>query len=114
SLGRKALREMNAQAEDYLRQAVAAGSRSYTTYLDLAEALSRKGDLSSSIDVLKEGIALDPWVKELHKSLILRYIGQKDYRSAEAHLRHYLDLFPEDAFMRGLLRRAQSGPPARE
>lgn len=114
SLGRKALREMNAQAEDYLRRAVAAGSRSYTTYLDLAEALSRKGDLQSSIDVLKEGITVDPWVKELHKSLILRYIGQKDYTSAEAHMRHFLELFPEDSFMRGLLGKVQSTGPAGE
>jgi cytochrome c-type biogenesis protein CcmH/NrfG len=58
---------------------------------------------------LKTAIELDPFNPVLQKTLVLRYIQQKQYVNAQAALEHYLEVFPQDSFMRHLLDMASSG-----
>ena len=110
ALGRKALRERNAQSVDLLRSALAAGSTTPTTFLDLAEALSRDAKLEEATETLKRGLELEPYSKDLRKSLILRYIAAKEYALARNAMQEYLRFFPEDSFMRGLLQKVGTDP----
>lgn len=109
SLGRRALRAgQGAEAIDLLRKAIAAGSEASTTYEDLGEALSRGGDLDAAVTVLRRGLELAPYTQTLHKSLALRYIKLQRYAEAKQALERYVELFPEDDFVRKLLAQVSS------
>jgi tetratricopeptide (TPR) repeat protein len=112
ALGRRALLGTKPEAVELLQAAISAGSTDSTTYLDLGEALSRRGDLDGAIAVLRRGADLEPFSKELRKSLILRYIAAKQYDSARTSMKEYLDVFPEDSFLRRLLSSVQPTTPA--
>ncbi len=104
TLGRKSLREKNYPlAIEQLQLALAKGSRTATTYEDLGEALARATQLEASADVLKQGIAQAPFQATLYKALALRYIQLQRYPDAKATLETYVQLFPEDDFIRRLL-----------
>jgi len=79
-----------------------------TVYADLAEALSRTGRTQEAVDVLNRGISTEPYAPELYKSLALRYISLKNYLQAKQTMQRYVELFPEDDFMRGLLAQVDS------
>jgi hypothetical protein len=108
ALGRKALRESgpdaNRLAVAHLSKALELGFAAYTAREDLAEALSREGRLEEAVEVLKRAIELEPYAPALHKSLALRYITLKQYPLARAAMERYVELFPQDEFMRNLLR----------
>lgn len=78
-LGRRALRGSDERALDYLSRALEKGSTAPTTFLDLADAFSRAGRLDDAIKVLTQGIALEPFSKDLQKSLILRLVNASQY-----------------------------------
>ena len=80
---------------------------------DLAEALSRDGRTPEAVDVLNRGISAEPYAPELYKSLALRYISLKNYTQAKQTMQRYVELFPEDDFMRGLLAQVESPGGAR-
>lgn len=102
--GRQALRAgQAAEAAVVLRQAIAKGYRAAVTYEDLGEALSREGKLEESIVVIREGLGIAPFSQTLHKSLALRYIKLQRYEEAKRTLARYVELFPEDDFVRKLL-----------
>lgn len=111
ALGRKALIEADPQSVPLLEKALANGSTVESTFFDLAEALSRQSETAKSIGVLRRGIALHPWSKQLRKSLILRQISEKNYSAARRSMQEYLELFPEDSFMRGLTAQVQTSSP---
>lgn len=105
TLGRQALREKDyAKAEQLLSAARARGSVSPTTYEDLGEALGRMNRLEEAVAVLREGIAQAPFQPVLYKSLALRYIQMQRYPEAKATLEEYVERFPEDDFIRRLLK----------
>ena len=81
-------------------------SSSGSVYADLAEALARAGRLEDAVAVLKRGIETEPYAPEIRKSLALRYINLKQYPQAKETMQQYVELFPEDDFMRGLLAKA--------
>jgi hypothetical protein len=111
ALGRKALREGKiAEAVEYLSKTIEAGFSSQMTYEDLAEALSHSMRKDESIEVLRRGIAMSPYAPRLYKRLATRYIERKDYGEARRIMERYLELFPEDDFMRQLLSQAPAGP----
>lgn len=112
TLGRKALRDQReADAVNYLKRAIAAGSESASTFEDLGEALSRQGDLEGSLATLRRGIELAPFAPALRKSLALRYVKLERFADAQKTLEEYVALFPEDDFIRRLLK--QVTPPNR-
>ena len=110
ALGARDLRQSspdsNAAATTHLRKALDLGFSSGSVYADLAEALARAGRLEDAVAVLKQGIEMEPYAPEIRKSLALRYINLKQYPQAKETIRQYVELFPEDDFMRGLLAKA--------
>ncbi len=109
--GRQALREGRFQdAIPLLRSALEKGYRVAATYEDLADALGRAGQLDASLDIIQQGLAMAPFSQTLHKSLALRHIQRKDYPAARAALEKYVDLFPEDDFIRRLLSQVSRTP----
>lgn len=111
SLGRKALFEKDPKAVDYLTRALERGSDIPYTLLDLGEALSRAGRVAEAAEVLERGVAIWPYVPALQKSLALRYITLKQYPRALYVMKHYMELFPGDSFMRGLLNKVEADSP---
>jgi hypothetical protein len=102
---RKNAPESDASAIAHLTKALDLGFSSSTVYGDLAEALARAGRLQDAVAVLKRGIAAEPYAPPLYKSLALRYITLKEYPLAKEAMQRYVELFPEDDFMRDLLAR---------
>jgi hypothetical protein len=100
-------------AMDVLTRAVANGSTASTTFEDLAEVYARVGKLDESVSTLQRGIALAPFAPVLQKSLALRYVVQKRYAEAQSTLERYVELFPEDDFVRGLLAKVRPVPSSR-
>jgi predicted Zn-dependent protease len=114
SLARKArlegTPEGNNQAIQYLSKAFEGGSTSAVDYQDLAELLAKTAQTDRAIAILKQGIVLSPFQPVFYKMLALQYIHQKDHPKALETMNRHLELFPEDTFMRNLLRQAQSAP----
>ncbi len=110
TLGRRALRANRLpEAIGFLEGARERGSTSATTYEDLGEALGRAGRLEDSVKVLQEGIGAAPYTAVLYKGLALRLIQLKRFEEARQMLVRYVQLFPEDDFVRKLLAQV-SGP----
>ena len=113
ALGRKAkLDDRTPEAIDYLESAVRAGPQPASTYDDLASLLVSHGREDDSAAILAEGVRAWPLNPRLRKMLALRYVNLKRYRDASETIRRFVDLFPEDDFMRGLLRQIQGLPTA--
>ena len=110
ALGRKALQgdpASNASAIDHLTRAIKLGFTAPAAYQDLAEAQARAGREADAVATLQHGIQLAPYAPPLYKSLALHYIHLKQYAEARKALESYVELFPEDDFMRGLLVKVQ-------
>ena len=50
---------------------------------------------------------MDPFNPVTQKTLVVRLIQLKQYARAQTALEHYLEVFPQDSFMRQMLARAQ-------
>lgn len=112
SLGRRELREGNFQAAaHHLQHALTLGPPQATTYVDLSEAMSKLGQVEGSLPFLEKAITLDPFDPVLQKTLVVRLIQVKHYAEARTALEHYLQVFPQDSFMRQMLARAQGKMP---
>jgi tetratricopeptide (TPR) repeat protein len=110
ALGRRALRTKDFPAAiEYLNKAVARGSESSTTFEDLGETLAQSGKVEEAIAALRRGIQLAPFTPVLYKSLALRYIRLNRYSEAKQTLERYVELFPEDDFVRRLLQQVSTG-----
>lgn len=105
ALGRKALQSGNIpEALDFLRKAESKGSAASVTYIDLSEALTQAGLGAESASVLDKAQKLFPFSQPIRKRFILACIQQKNYANARTALDNYVHDFPEDEFMRGLLK----------
>lgn len=113
SLGRKAKLEGtsdgNERAVEYLTLAIEAGSTIPSTFEDLADVLSLMGRDEESAYVLKKGADASPYTPKLLKMLTLRYINLKRYAEATTSMKRYVERFPEDDLMRGLLKQVSPG-----
>jgi hypothetical protein len=107
ALGLKASREGAPAANviAWLSKAVDEGFKAPSVFEALATALSTDGRGPEAIAVLKRGIELSPWEPRLQKLLALEYIHAKQYDLAREALRQYLKAFPEDQFVRDLLKK---------
>ena len=114
ALGRKAKLENRApEAIDYLTLAVEAGFQPASTYEDLAELLMQSERLGESADILLRGVNNLPYNPRLRKMLALRYIKLERFQEARSTIQEFVHLFPEDDFMRGLLRQVRGLPTPR-
>jgi len=104
ALGHKALAEgKNEEALAHLSKALELGDA--TVYQDMAKALSNLNRGGEAIDYLKRGLIISPFNAVLLKTLALEYINLKEYAEARQTMERYVELFPEDSFMRKLLAR---------
>jgi hypothetical protein len=117
ALGRRALGEdaSGETAMAHLSRAIELGFLAPATFADLAEAQARAGRDTAAIETLQKGIEISPYSQLLQKSLVLRYIRLKRYDEAAKTLERYVELFPEDDFMRSLLLKGKglAGPSNR-
>ncbi len=112
ALGRKALADQdNEKAVEYLTRALEKGADYDSTYLDLAEALTRLGRLEESARVLERGVTTWPFSAEIQQALVLRYMKLEQFPQARQALQRYVALFPEDAVAREALVRANDAKP---
>jgi hypothetical protein len=111
-LGRRELRSGNYQsAADHLRRALQTGPPVATTFSDLADALAHTGQTSEALPLLEQSIELDPFNPVSRKMLVVHLIEMKDYAKARSALQQYLEIFPQDSFMRKMLERAEGQQP---
>ena len=107
AMGRRALLARAPEAAGLLSKAEQKGELGSVSYLDLSEALAQSGRTRDSTTALERGESAFPFSQEIRKRLILAYVRQKDYAKAKLALERYVQDFPEDGFMRGLLSQAQ-------
>jgi len=98
-----------AQAAQHLQRSIQIDPRQASVYGDLAEALAKLDRRGESVAALQSGIALDPFNPVLQKSLIVQLVQAKRYAEAKTALEHYLEVFPQDDFMRRMLDLANDG-----
>jgi hypothetical protein len=112
ALGRKYLKSGDFQtAVVHLRHALQLGTPAPTTYADLADALAHLGQTEEALSLIDQSIALDPFNPVTRKMLVIRLIETKQYAKAHEALEHYLEIFPQDDFMRKMLARAEGKNP---
>jgi len=115
SVGRRELKNGNFQATvEHLQLALKLGPPQATTYADLSEAIDKLGQNEESLPFLEKAISLDSFNPVIQKNLIVRLIQLKQYADAQAALERYLQIFPQDTFMRQMLARAQGKPLPQE
>ena len=77
----------------------------------MGEAQFAAGDYAASTATLKKAIELDPFNPVTRKMLVVRLIDTKQYARAHQALEQYLEIFPQDDFMRQMLARAEGNKP---
>lgn len=108
ALGRRELKKGDFQsAADHLQHALKLGSHQASTYADLSDAMMQLNQTEESVPLLEKAISMDPFNPVMQKTLVVRLIQLKQYTNAEMALKHYLEVFPQDSFMRQMLARAE-------
>ena len=114
ALGSRSMSEGTARGKDaateYLSRAVQLGSNSAMDYENLGSLLTQEGRTQEAIAVVESGIKLDPYDERLYKALAALYIALHRYSQALAIMKKDLELFPEDDFIRSLVKKAQDLP----
>jgi hypothetical protein len=111
-LGRKDLKDGNyTSAVSHLRRALELGAPVATTYTDLADALAHLGQTEEALPLFEKAIDLDPFNPASRKMQIVGLIQLKQYAKAHEALEHYVEIFPQDDFMRRMLARAEENSP---
>lgn len=111
ALGRRELKSGRFQeAAAHLQRALKLGSQQATVYGDLAEATTKLGQPEEGLALLQKATALDPFDPQLQRTLVARLIAMKQYANALAAMEHYLEIFPQDSYIRKMLALAKGEP----
>jgi hypothetical protein len=112
ALGRRDLKSGDYEsATKHLRIALENGTPAPTTYADLADALTHLGQTDEALPLIEKSIELDPFNPVTRKMLVVQLIAGKQYAKAHEALEQYLEVFPQDDFMRQMLARAEGKSP---
>jgi hypothetical protein len=95
----------------YLTKAIERGSVVAADFETLVDLLTRAGRTSEALAMAQRGVDLNPYDQRLYKSLALLHITAHQYSDALAAMEKELELFPEDDFMRGLVKQARAPRP---
>src|SRR5579871_4085270 len=107
AVGRRELKSGNfAAAAEHLQHALELAPPRATTCADLADALSHLDRKVEAVTWLDQSIQLDPFNPFTQRTLVVRLIDLKQYARARAALEHYVEIFPQDTFMRQMLAKA--------
>ncbi len=98
-------------AARHLRLALQSSAPAATTCADLADALVHLGQADEALSLIEKAIVLDPFNPATRKMLVVRLIEAKQYARAHEALKQYLEVFPQDDFMRQMLARAEGNEP---
>ena len=108
ALGRRDLKNGDfTAAVNHLRSALQGGTPAATTYADLADALAHLGQPDEAVPLIEKAIKLDPFNPVTQKMLVVMLIETKQYAKAHEVLQQYLEVFPQDDFMRQMLMRSE-------
>jgi tetratricopeptide (TPR) repeat protein len=111
AVGRRELKNGNFDsAAEHLRRAIALAPPQAMACADLADALTHLDRKNEAIVWLDKSIQLDPFNPFTQRTLIVRLIDLKQYARAHAVLEHYVQVFPQDTFMRQMLEKASAQP----
>jgi Tfp pilus assembly protein PilF len=112
ALGRRDLKNGDFEAAArHLRRALQSDTPAATTYADLADALAHLGQTDEALSLIEKAIDLDAFNPVTRKMLVVRLIDTKQYAKAHQALEQYLEIFPQDDFMRQMLARAEGNKP---
>jgi hypothetical protein len=107
ALAQKALSDGNpTQAVAYATQVVDQGSTSAYDYLLLDSILTRSGNFSAAIRILRQGLLIAPYNNLLYQNLAARQMSAGNISDSLETMRKGLELFPEDAVLRDMQQRA--------
>jgi hypothetical protein len=95
------------QAVAHLRRAIMLDPEHGMAYSLLSEALARQDHLDEAIAASEKAVSMEPYRARYQKSLIDQLVAAKQYDKAVAAMEHYNQLFPEDEFMRKMLKIAK-------
>lgn len=95
-------------AQHMLRQLMSTGSASAADYELYGFLLARSGECAAAVQTLRQGIARYPYSTHLYKRLALVYAHFHDYQNALALMKQELQMFPEDSYMRGIIRQIET------
>lgn len=112
-LGMKELLEENNYplAAEYLSRAIERGGEEPTTYLYLEQALSRSGRDSEALSVFERGVKAYSYDPPLRAGVAMEYFRLHEKQRALEVMRQQLELFPEDALMRGIMKKVEDSGP---
>lgn len=111
AVGRRELKSGNfASAAEHLQRALDLAPPQATTCADLADALTHLDRKNEAVTWLDESIQLDRFNPFTQRTLVVRLIDLKQYARARAALEHYVQVFPQDTFMRQMLAKARAQP----
>ena len=91
------------EAVDHLQRALHFGAPLASEYADLSTALEKLDRTDEALSAQQSAVEQDPYNPVLQKRLVLLLINQKRYTEARAGIVHYLEMFPQDSFMRKML-----------
>jgi tetratricopeptide (TPR) repeat protein len=112
SLGRRDLRKGEFQtAASHFRRALQSGPPVAATCSDLADALVHLGQTEDALPLIEKAIDLEPFNPVTRKMLVVRLVETRQYAKAHEALENYLEIFPQDEFMRKMLARAEGTSP---
>ena len=112
ALGRRDLKNGDFQtAASHLRRALQSGPPAAATYSDLADVLAHLGQTEDALPLIEKAIDLDPFNPVTRKMLVVRLIETRQYAKAHEALERYLEIFPQDDFMRRMLASAEGRSP---
>lgn len=97
-----------AKATQYLQRAVRLQSNNAADYLRLSVLLGTTNRMAESLSILKQGLQLAPYNRLFYEFLAARYLSMQQSEDATRVAQQGLQLFPEDANLRGLLEKANS------
>jgi hypothetical protein len=111
AVGRRELKGGNyTVAAGHLLRALSLASPQATTCADLADALTHLDRKIEAVTWLDKSIQLDPFNPFTQRTLVVRLIELKQYARARAAMEHYVEVFPQDTFMRQMLLKARAQP----
>jgi hypothetical protein len=110
ALGRRCLKSGKPrEAVDHLKRSLAIGPPQGVVYSDLSEALNKLGQREEALAMLQRAILLDPFNPTPRRLLVFRLIDLNQYSRAQAAMNEYLQIFPQDSFMRQQFAHAMEG-----
>ncbi len=97
--------EGDRKAIAYLTKAAEANSNIDSVYNDLAEILNRSGRGEKALEIVDQGLDRAPFSRRLSRMRTFTLIQLKRFPEAEETIRRHVELHPNDAEIRELLRK---------